>query len=358
MFVERVRRLQEAGFSATQLDDLLRPPVSGSITRKQMEERAVDVLEDLRHNLRQLTDEYDALDPSNDTQGDLLRRKLGLLNWNSSLVDDVITTLSGTMVYEAHLNVLPNNLLLPNADRPISVDLVPPTGVTVSIPTELRDTVSYNAPTTKLVATRFLNASERALLLNSATDTTVTIAFNKLFAEQDAFDGEIRYDTVKHVLRFIGPMTVARKARLDKTPNGNLAYLKAVDALYNVPRRFIQRHMPTFILRKFSENLSALPAAVKFPSALKDKIYFDKSSTPSQLHVVGALTTVERDALLALSTNADPNHSAYITVINSLFPQADTLVASSSDTFLTAAGTGNHASALFDLTTTAGKRFA
>jgi hypothetical protein len=269
MFVERVRRLQEAGFSAAQLGELLRSPVPGSPNEKLMEERAVDVLEDLRRNLRQLTDEYDALDPSKDPQGDLLRRKLALLNWNGSSVDDVIATLSGAMVYEAHLTVLPNNLLLPNADGPISVDLVPPPGVTVPIPPELRDAVSYKATTTKLVATRFLNASERTLLLNAATGA-VTVAFNTLFAEQDALDGEIRYDTVKHVLRFIGPMTIARKARLDTTPNGNQAYLDAVQALYDTPRGFIQRHMPTFILRKFSANLTDLPAVVKFPSAFKD----------------------------------------------------------------------------------------
>src|SRR5262249_7728561 len=110
MFIEHVWRLQEAGFSVPQLDDLLRVPAAGSAGEKLGEERAVDVLEDLRHNLRQLADEYAALDPSNDTQGDLLRQKLALLNWGGSLVNDVIATLNGTMAYEARLSgELPDN---------------------------------------------------------------------------------------------------------------------------------------------------------------------------------------------------------------------------------------------------------
>ncbi|HEU0173964.1 MAG TPA: neuraminidase-like domain-containing protein [Blastocatellia bacterium] len=360
MFIEGVWRLREAGFSVTQLDDLLRAPAAGSAGEKLAEERAVDVLEDLRRNLRQLADEYDALDPSNDTHGDLLRQKLALLNWGASLVDDVIATLNGTMAYEAQLlSALPNNLLLPNADGPISVDLVPPQDAAVSIPAELREIVSYDAETNKLTATRFLSDSERGLLLQAAAGATaITGAFNNLFAEQDALEGEIRYDAGKPALRFIGPMTIARKARLDATPNSNQDYTDAVKALFDAPRKFILRNMPTFILRKFSEDLSGLPASVKFPVALKDRVYFDNATTPSKLYVVGALTTSEHDTLIALSTDtSDSHHSEYVIAVGKLFAQADTAPTEAPDFFLSATGIGNDASALFDQTTTAVKRF-
>jgi hypothetical protein len=285
---------------------------------------------------------------------------LALLNWGASLVDDVIATLNGTMAYEAQLlSALPNNLLLPNADGPISVDLVPPQDAAVSIPAELREIVSYDAETNKLTATRFLSDSERGLLLQAAAGATaITGAFNNLFAEQDALEGEIRYDAGKPALRFIGPMTIARKARLDATPNSNQDYTDAVKALFDAPRKFILRNMPTFILRKFSEDLSGLPASVKFPVALKDRVYFDNATTPSKLYVVGALTTSEHDTLIALSTDtSDSHHSEYVIAVGKLFAQADTAPTEAPDFFLSATGIGNDASALFDQTTTAVKRF-
>src|SRR5262249_26074559 len=153
---EHVRRLREAGFSVAQLDDFLRAPAAGSAGEKLTEERAVDVLEELRRSLRQVADEYDALDPSSDTQGDLLRQKLALLNWGASLINDVIATLNGTMSYEAQLSgALPVDLILLNANGPISVDLTLPPDGTVNIPAELRGIVSHDAKANILTATRF-----------------------------------------------------------------------------------------------------------------------------------------------------------------------------------------------------------
>ena len=60
--------------------------------------------------------------------------------------------------------------------------------------------------------------------------------------------------------------------------------------------------------------LDALPEGVEFEPPLSDRLHFDPAAR--QLQFLGALTTDERDTLLALSADA-----AYTAAVNSLFDQ-------------------------------------
>jgi hypothetical protein len=366
IFLETVYKVRDAGFTFAELDYLLRHVFTPESAIAPSDEVIATCLDELRSGLQNIAEENtfrddpaDSVGPTIDLDGDLTRQKLALLDWDGALVDQAVATLNGVVVYEAPLAALPAGTTLPNTTGPYAVNLaVLPAGF--AIPNELRDILVYTAAIQGLMATRFLSQSERDLLqaaADAAGDAALSQAVAALFQEQDELQGEISYDAQRQVLRFTGPMTNRRKARLDAVSN-DAAYLDAVQALYDAPRRFISRAMRTFAVHDFATDLATLPAAVEFPNALKHKVFFDASATPKRLHCVGVMSEQERDALLALSRNAaDPHHAAYQAAVNDLYDQAEALVPAASDAFLSAAGPGADAASLFDTAGTPADRF-
>ncbi len=366
IFIETVDKARTADFTFAELDYLLRHAFAPESAIAPSDEVIATFLDELRSGLQKIAEENtfradpdDPVGPTTDLDGDLTRQKLALLAWDRDWVDQAVATLNGAVIYESPPVALPAGTALPNATGRYVVNLAAlPSGF--AIPTELRSTLTHDDAIQELTATRFLSQPERDLLrvaANAVGDPALTAAIDALFKEQDDLQGEITYGTQRQMLRFTGPMTKQRKMRLDAVSN-DVDYLRAVQALYDAPRQFISRAMRAFTVHDFATDLVALPAGVKFPNALKHKVYFDDSVTPHRLHCMGVMSEQERDALQALSTDAaDPNHTAYQAAVDHLFAQPETLRPAASDAFITATGPSNDAAALFDTLVAPANRF-
>lgn len=404
-FIEKVGVIRASGFSINELDYLLRHEFTPSSGVALAEEAIAVILDEIRRGLQKIAAENvfskDPDDPNGmttDPAGELTRKKLALLDWNITLIEQIVATLNGTMTYEALTDPIFTDLVLPNDKGIYEVNLlslpdgfifpVELAGVVTSVPrfkfacnsgipiksasekisTELYDqfiahhfAIDINAMVTtetpdttwkingqyllvksgellsiydlndlKLRASRLLSKPEQDILLNVAAGLSdLKEATESLIALQKSLQGQIAYDQVtingetKGRLRFAGPMTNIRKAKLD-TVSSDQNYQDAVQKLYNAPRKFIRRYMRTFSVQNFATDLAALPSLVKFPNTLKSKVYFDAASKPKQLHFIGVMTEQERDMLLDLSTvTTDTNHTSYQDAVRILFAKSN-----------------------------------
>lgn len=433
LFVEKVKALRASGFTIEELEYLLRHDFHPLSVIAPSEDAIAATLDEIRAGLAQITAENTLHeDPGGpegvtaDPDGDLTRKKLAALNWDTALIEQVIATLNGSVTYEALTDTFLTGLDLPNDTGTFEVDLpslplgfsfpdelmgavavvpkflfacdadIPVESTAGNLSTELNDkfvensinlgpnppVVSetpdtawrikgqysvvknggllsvYDQENIKLRASRLLSGPERVQLQSlaaSSNDNGFISATKRLIEIQDQLQGRITYEKVvlngqdRGLLRFTGPMTNTRKARLDQVSTVQ-AYRDAVQALYDAPRKFIIRHARTFSVQDFSAELAALPDSVKFPKALQGRVYYDTATEPKKLHFVGVMTEQQRDVLLSLSTNlADPSHALYQDAVRKLFAQPDAVTA----TFLT----GSDAATLFDAPTAPGERF-
>jgi peptidoglycan hydrolase-like protein with peptidoglycan-binding domain len=366
LFLERVNAVAESGFTFTELAYVLRHVDAPDRPLAPADIPLGILLTGLRDGIQQIalentfrSDPSDPAGPTVDLDGGLTRQKLALLNWDRSLVDLVVATMSDAMVYEQPLAALPSGMTLPNAPPTYVVPLAALPGQ-FTFPEQLGGALVYDSPTQQLRALRLLTGPERALLVdsvNAAGDAALSAAVAALLAQQDATYGEVTFDADRGVLRFRGVMTNARKARLDSVPGADNPYLAAIQVLYDAPRRFVRRHMRAFAIPDFSVALAALP--VKIPPALKARVYFDDSSGQPRLHSRGALTDEERNTLVALATNAaDPQQAAFVSAVQELVALPDSFTPKSADEFLTTDGANADTTQLFDARLDIGDRFA
>ncbi|HYV06357.1 MAG TPA: neuraminidase-like domain-containing protein, partial [Blastocatellia bacterium] len=213
-----------------------------------------------------------------DPTGIAVSRSLSALKWNKGLIDEVTATLSNVIQYEAGVAALPASLSFP---RDLPGD-------------DLKAKVS--------------------------------------------FDNRI---PGRAVLRFVGIMTAAEKAKLLNLSADLLdapAYNAAVSNLFAIPRDFIARSLKAFELPTLSKPLAALPLpTVVFPAELRESIFYD--STQTVLRFVGPMTQREKTVLLSLTDN-QPDKQPYKDAIGGLFGAYDTLALDEKNRFLTAAEAG------------------
>ena len=160
----------------------------------------------------------------------------------------------------------------------------------------------------------------------------------------------LSYDSTAGKLRFTGTMSAAVLAQLVNLPGANNEFIAAVQGLENAPKAFVARHLRRFSVPVLDVGLNALPANLKFPDALKEKIYYDDIG--KKLVFTGVMTDAERESLLRLSTDA-----SYQSAVQSLF-NAPTAAIPKADEFLTTApDPSNDVGALFNATATPNSRF-
>ena len=304
-FVETVDFIRASEFSIDELDYLLRHHFGSSSGVAPSEDEIAATLHELRSELQKIADENtvreepdDPNGATTDPHGELTRKKLALLNWDTGLIEQLVATLNGSVTYEVITERLSPTLQLPNATGNDEVGL------------------------------------------------------------QEGLRGRITYDEVvvneqpKGRLRFTGPMTNARKARLEIV-SGVRVYRDAVKTLYDAPRNFVASYARTFSIQEFATDLAVLPANVSFPVPLRSKVYFDAVALSKQLHFIGVMTDQQRDALLDLS-----DARSYVAAVNSLFEQAQPdfprTVTPQADAFLTAPA---DTAILFDNPTAPAERF-
>ena len=147
-FVEKVDVIRASGFSIDELNYLLRHDFGPASGIAPAEDAIAVFLDELRGELQKIAAENtvheDPGDPdgvTTDPGGELTRKKLALLNWDTALIEQVVATFNGSLTYEALTDTLLTGLVLPNDTGTYEVDLASlPTGFT--FPGELAGVVT------------------------------------------------------------------------------------------------------------------------------------------------------------------------------------------------------------------------
>jgi receptor-binding and translocation channel-forming TcA subunit of Tc toxin/ABC toxin-like protein/neuraminidase-like protein/putative peptidoglycan binding protein len=254
LFVERIAKMRESGFSIAELDYLLRHKFQEAARIAPPDEEVSLILDEIRKELQKVAAENtfraDPSDPegmTTDPDGETIRKKLALLNWDSDLIDQAIALLGGTAVFETLLTSLPSSVTLPNdtGNYEASLMALPERFV---FPSTLNEVVRYDTAAHKLQINRRLTHPEQRALLAASTDGDYVTAVNDLIKAQDDLQGEISHDPVKHVLRFVGAMTTGRRDRiLAASSPSESEFQRAVEALFDMPRSFVSRNMQAFV---------------------------------------------------------------------------------------------------------------
>lgn len=112
------------------------------------------------------------------------------------------------------------------------------------------------------------------------------------------------YDAANQILSFQGVMMLSEQQTLTGLAGASTDFENAVGALFTLPRTFLALYLRTFTPIKAETPLSALPAGLQIPVALRKKLYFD--STASTLHSIGALFPSELQAVSKAAGMVDP----------------------------------------------------
>lgn len=268
-FINQINKIRATGFSVEDLDYMLRHTVTPTSTLAVTDDTITAFMNVMRDNLRQVwTDNSfieaatDANAATNDPNGELVRKKLALLNWDTTLIEQAIAVLNSAFTFETELAALAPSVVIP-----------------------------------------------------------------------EALKSKLSYDSTAQKLRFIGTMTAAEKTRLVAPPNDtDNNFVAAIRTLFRQPKTFVARYLHRFAVPHYETALASLPVELKFPDALKNKIYYatDYETGIKKLNVIGIMTEAQRSALLQLSTEA-----AYRTAVQTLFDAPDNEIPSAQDTFLT-----------------------
>ncbi len=296
-FIDAVGQIRAPGVGITELDYLLRHVSTG---RAALADESIALtLQEIQTGLRQIAQDTTFAANMSDLNGELTRQKLALLGWDSLLIDRTIATLNETVIYEEPLNLQPS-ITLPNdtGTYEVGLDALPP----ITFPLEIVKTIEYDREAKVLRFAHPMTPGERNLLLGLSRDPAYQNAIEELFRQPDELKGRVTYDADRHVLQFVGAMTLARRDKLLSVPLSDPAshYRETILNLFQAPRQFIARYMRRFVEQDFAVPLAILPKDLLFPDPLREKIYFDPNAY--QLHCLGAMTDLERDVLLVLSS--------------------------------------------------------
>ncbi|HKG46484.1 MAG TPA: neuraminidase-like domain-containing protein, partial [Pyrinomonadaceae bacterium] len=248
-FTQHAEKILASGFTIEDLNYLLRHDFSAASNIAITDEAIAVVLSSIRDEVRKITTENsfveastDARAATNDPNGDLTKRKLALLNWDTSSIEQLMAVLNGTFTHQADLATLP----------------------AITFPESLKSRLSYDTVAKQLRFTGVMSANEKSQLLGLSTDSDYQRAVNALFdAPREivkrhmgrfsvpafatplaslpatvviptALKSKIYYDAVAKELNFVGIMTEAERkvllANEATSPDG-----QAVQALFNAP---------------------------------------------------------------------------------------------------------------------------
>jgi len=184
MFVEKVGKAGDSGFSLAELNYLLRHEYTRSSGIAPDDNAVAAILDEIRSGLQKIALENtfgaDTSVPggaTTDPTGELTRQKLALLNWSGPLIETVVATLNGTLTYEAQLESLPIDIQLPNDTGTYQIDLATlPAGF--AFPAELSGVVAHEAPLLFAVALSFAVELDESRISNELRDEFVNHAIS------------------------------------------------------------------------------------------------------------------------------------------------------------------------------------
>jgi len=241
-FSELAAQVRASGFSLAELDYLLRHSSSSFSAIPPAEASIAQALDEIRQGLQKINDET-TLTP--DPAGDITRKKLALLKWNSAIIEEVIATLNDEVVYEAQLASLPAGLV---------------------VPTPLLSKASYDTASHMLRFKGAMSLPDKASLLGLSNASDYQTAVQSLFDAPrnfvstqmrafeiptfsaplavlpaivfpDEFRGKLFYDASAQQLRFVGFM-VTRELTALQNLSIDPGYQSAINALSAAPATF------------------------------------------------------------------------------------------------------------------------
>ncbi len=284
IFMDQVTRLLRSRLSVTDAWFLLHgadPLTVGLVPR---DEEIAQTLGDLRTGLQKIRDEHPTPDPQ-DSDGTVLRKRLGELDWGEPLITALVDTVTDTKLFSVQLNRLPNAvgaLLNPDPGDAIGVPLASAN----SVPAGVDDLVVYDPDTHLLRAPHSLNRADRKRLLLAATGNSFRKAVELLFGL-----GKLTHDSETLTCRGLLPsQTVAALASLDQTQ----AYQRAITGLADLQKQLLARKLRYCSLPIYEIPLTRTKPLV-VPQPLATYVYHDPSR--NVLIIRGQMTDEERDAL-------------------------------------------------------------
>lgn len=275
-FTQVADRVAASGLSIAEVDYLLNHRSADRIEWDPQEETVATFLDEVRTALRRVHEDT-TLRP--DPTGDATRATLASLRWSAELVDQVIATLAGTVVYRTPLAALPANIVFP-----------PSVG----------DRVSYDDAANELTITGPLTTTQHASLRGASATAAWETAVDDLrdqprdFVEDrmrayeyptfradlaalpggvvfpEGLGRRVFYDQGSQQLCFAGVMADGEKTALDALSNA-AAYRTAVQELYDAPSTFVPNPDNAFFPAGDAADLfdADLTAAQRFELVLR-----------------------------------------------------------------------------------------
>jgi hypothetical protein len=345
-FAELATKLRASGFSLAELDYVLRHNVSSFSAIPPAEAGIAQVLDEIRKGLQKIDDET-AVTP--DPGGDSTGKKLALLLWESSVIEQAIATLNDAVVYGSPLASLPAGLVFPAS---------------------LEDKISYVSAAT-IPVLRFKGAmttAELASLLGLSVVSDYHTAVQDLFAAPrafvaaqmrafeiptfsaplatpppmipDEFKGALFYDASGQLLRFVGFMTMEQRDTLWGVSTVS-SYRAAITGLFTSSAAFVPAPENTFLI---PSDVSALfditiPAAERFHIVLEKLLSHLRAQSRNSLikQKLGDALKLDLNLVEPLLTRwvSSPGHPADTSLTDFLAPA---FAQSDSQVMLTAAG--------------------
>ncbi|GGP94038.1 Tc toxin subunit A-related protein [Streptomyces melanogenes] len=243
MFLDHAQTLRATAFTVSETDVVLTATLTAQDGPVPDDTTLATTLSELRAALQTVAQQTTR---TTDAKGELTRKDLALLGWDSPLVQDAVSTLLGTVAYQSLLATLPAGLTLPT-DLPVRYEPGTP------------------AADGRLVFTGPMNDEQRQRLIDLATAATPIGAAYRSAVEElyqaprtfvksrmkalrvpvfsapltalppgyripAALAGKVFYDPTEHRLRSRGYLTDAAIRAL-KTPPADADLAKAVDGL-------------------------------------------------------------------------------------------------------------------------------
>jgi len=259
-FVDLAGKVRTSGFSIPELDYLLRDIVQDADGVAPTQASLVVILNEIQTGLRKIIADTAV---ESDPTGDLTRKTLALLNWDSAALDEVIATLNGSTRYETTLTALPPGMVFPK-----------------NAPKQVKDKVAFDTTTGTLSFVGPMTSTQQNDLLGLATpaDSNYRTAVNTLFNAprtfitvemraveippfftaalealptsaifSDGLEGRISYNAADRELRFAGAMTQGEQTRLLALAQNDQPYQDAIHALFQAPTTFVPDPKNTFL---------------------------------------------------------------------------------------------------------------
>ena len=284
-FVERVTWLLASRISAADAWFLLQDTDATTEYLRPRDNEVAQTLGDLRAELQKIAAEHPTPDPP-DPDGELLRKRLGELDWGAPLVDNLVGAVTDTKPFSVQLTSLPagpEKLLNPGAGDPAGV----PLSNGVQIPDGVDNLVAYDAETERLRALHPLSRSDRKRLLLASASPGFRGAAELLFAL-----GKLSWADQALTCRGLLPAGgVTQLAALDQAQ----PYQDAIRELADQQQQMLNRKLRYCTLPQYEIDLGPTTLDLSARPQLGSYVYYD--SARNKLVIRGQLTDAEQKAI-------------------------------------------------------------